>query len=102
MDKQPHLLVCISAHGFGHVAQVAPVLNALGERMPDLRLTVRATAPLVHLQSRIRIPFNYVRDSGDIGMLMSSALDVRALLIEQKDRTKGFRIMPLKPAHQRR
>ena len=78
MDKQPHLLVCISAHGFGHVAQVAPVLNALGERMPDLRLTVRTTAPLVHLQSRIRIPFNYVRDSGDIGMLMSSALDVRA------------------------
>lgn len=78
MDKQPHLLVCISAHGFGHVAQTAPVLNALYARMPGLRLTVRTMAPLAHLQSRIHVPFNYVReDSGDIGMLMSSALDVR-------------------------
>ena len=76
MDKQYHLLVCISAHGFGHVAQTAPVLNALHARMPDLRITVRSQAPLEHLRSRIHAPFDYVRDGSDIGMLMSSALDV--------------------------
>lgn len=76
MDKQPHLLVCISAHGFGHVAQTAPVLNALYARMPNLRITVRSLAPLQHLSSRIHVPFDYVRASRDIGMVMSSALDV--------------------------
>lgn len=77
MDKQPHLLVCISAHGFGHVAQTAPVLNALYARMPNIRITIRSMTPLAHLRSRIHVPFNCVRDSGDIGMLMSSAMDVR-------------------------
>jgi len=77
MDTQPHLLVCISAHGFGHVAQTAPVLNALSERMPDLRITVRSMAPMSHLRTRIHCPFHYVREGGDIGMLMSSALDTQ-------------------------
>lgn len=77
MDKRLHLLVCISAHGFGHVAQTAPVLNALHARLPDLRITVRGMASFAQLQSRIHVPFSYVRESGDIGMLMSSALDVR-------------------------
>lgn len=79
MDKQPHLLVCITAHGFGHVAQTAPVLNALYQRVPGLQVTVRTMAPLPHLRTRIRGPFNYLRENtGDIGMLMHNALDVRA------------------------
>ena len=72
-----HLVVSISGHGFGHVAQTAPVLNALHERMPQLRLTVRSAVPLPHLRSRIRVPFDHLHSEGDIGMVMSSALDVR-------------------------
>lgn len=77
MDTQPHLLVCISAHGYGHVAQTAPVLNALRARMPALLITVRSAAPLAHLRTRIHGPFQYLREAGDTGMLMSSALDVQ-------------------------
>ena len=76
MDKQFHLLVCISAHGFGHVAQTAPILNLLHARMPALRITIRTMSPLTHLQSRIHVPFDYIREPSDIGMLMTSALDV--------------------------
>ena len=72
-----HLVVSISGHGFGHVAQTAPILNLLHERIPELRLTVRSVAPLVHLRARIHAPFTHVSSEGDIGMLMSSALDVR-------------------------
>jgi hypothetical protein len=53
------------------------VLNALRQRLPDLLLTVRTQAPLTLLRSRIHGPFQYLRDGTDIGMLMSSALDVR-------------------------
>jgi len=72
----PRLVVSISAHGFGHVAQTAPVLNRLHEFMPQLRLTVRSAVPLTHLRSRIHAPFEYLNSEGDIGMVMSSALDV--------------------------
>jgi hypothetical protein len=31
-----HLLVDISAHGLGHLAQTAPVIEALQARVPEL------------------------------------------------------------------
>lgn len=76
MLNMPHLVISISGHGFGHVAQTAPVLNLLHSRMPQLRLTVRSAVPLVHLRSRIHAPFTHLSSEGDIGMAMSSALDV--------------------------
>ncbi len=73
-----HLVVSISGHGFGHVAQTAPILNLLHRHMPELRLTVRSAVPLAHLRSRITAPFTHLPSEGDIGMVMSSALDVLA------------------------
>ncbi len=74
----PRLVVSISGHGFGHVAQTAPVLNLLHERMPGLHVTVRSAVPAGHLRSRIHAPFIHLESEGDIGMVMSSALDVCA------------------------
>jgi hypothetical protein len=71
-----HLVVSITGHGFGHVAQTAPILNLLLQRMPRLRLTIRSDVPLDYLRSRIRVPFDHLPGTGDIGMAMSSALDV--------------------------
>ena len=76
MHKSPHLVVSISAHGFGHVALTAPILNLLGKRFPGLAVTVRSAVPLAHLKSRIHVPFTHLQSAGDIGMLMKSALEV--------------------------
>ena len=73
----PHLVVSLSGHGFGHVAQTAPILNLLHQQMPQMRLTIRSTVPLAHLRSRIVAPFTHLTSEGDIGMVMSSALDIR-------------------------
>lgn len=73
-----HLVVSISGHGFGHVAQTAPVLNQLHRLLPDLHITLRSAVPLAHLQSRIIALFEHLQSEGDIGMLMSSAIDVLA------------------------
>lgn len=75
MHNMPHLVVSISGHGFGHVAQTAPILNLLHERMPELLLTIRSSVPLSHLRTRIHVPFQHLPSMGDIGMVMSSALD---------------------------
>jgi hypothetical protein len=77
-DSVPHLLVYISGHGFGHVAQTAPVLNRLRELAPDLRLTIVSAAPAAHLSSRIRGEFRHIPEAVDFGMKMVSALDVLA------------------------
>jgi hypothetical protein len=76
MNPSPHLVVSISGHGFGHVAQTAPVLNRLYQRMPQLRITVRSSVPYAHLRTRIHAPFTHRVSAGDIGMAMSSALAV--------------------------
>lgn len=78
MRTPPHLVVSISGHGFGHVAQTAPVLNALHALRPEIRYTVRSTVPESHLRSRIHAPFTHLKSEGDIGMVMYDALHVRA------------------------
>ena len=79
MSNLPHLVVSISGHGFGHIAQTAPILNKLHESLPHLKLTIRTSAPLSHLLSRIHVPFDHLQSKGDIGMIMSSALDVNVM-----------------------
>lgn len=70
-----HLFVDISAHGFGHLAQTAPVLNALLESR-TLRLTVRSGLSQVQLARRIRHPFTHIHASSDFGFIMHDALRV--------------------------
>ncbi len=72
----PHLLAAISAHGYGHLAQTAPVLNALCERIPELQLTVRCGLSHAVLSRRIAGTFVHQRVEDDFGMVMHSALAV--------------------------
>jgi hypothetical protein len=71
-----HLLATISAHGFGHLAQTAPVLNALRRRRPDLQLTVGSTLPEARLRERIEGGFRVEPRALDIGFLMHDAFRV--------------------------
>ena len=71
-----HLLVDISSHGFGHLAQTAPVLNALQARWPSLRLTLRSGLPDALLQQHIAGAFTQIEQASDFGMCMHNAVDV--------------------------
>lgn len=71
-----HLLVAVSHHGLGHLAQVAPVLNRLAEYLPALRLTLHSGLPKAALAARIRVPFSYIGEPTDCGMGMHDALRV--------------------------
>jgi hypothetical protein len=71
-----HLLVDISAHGLGHLAQTAPVINALQVLAPDLQLTVRSAIPRERLALRIGGHFTHVAEARDFGLVMHNAVDI--------------------------
>ena len=72
----PHLLVDISAHGYGHIAQTAPVVNELARRIPGLRITLRSAAPAAFLKQRFSCDFHHVPVALDFGMEMVNAVEV--------------------------
>lgn len=72
-----HLLVDLSYHGFGHIAQTAPVVNVLAELLPGLRVTLRSGAPHEVLAQRFHCDFTLVPQALDFGMVMADALAVR-------------------------
>jgi hypothetical protein len=74
--RASHLFVDISAHGFGHLAQSAPVLNRLGELLPGLRITLRSGLPAEKLRERIRVPFVHLAAASDCGFAMHDALRI--------------------------
>ena len=71
-----HLFVDISAHGFGHLAQTAPVLNELTRLLPDLQLTVRSALPLERLRTRLNGDFKHIAERSDFGFVMQDAVRI--------------------------
>jgi hypothetical protein len=70
------LLAAISQHGLGHLAQAAPVLNALRALQPNLQLTIWSGLDRGALQSRIAGPFEHRADAADVGLVMRDAMRV--------------------------
>lgn len=71
-----HLLATISSHGLGHLAQSAPVLNALRRRAPTLRLTVASLLPEPRLRARIDGEFDIEPRALDFGFEMEDAFRI--------------------------
>lgn len=65
-----------SSHGFGHLAQVAPILNELATRLPERRLTIRCGLPLDKLRARIGAEFTHIAGRTDFGFVMLDAVSI--------------------------
>ena len=72
----PHLFVDISSHGFGHLAQAAPILNALATLVPEMRLTIRCGLPEDKLRARIQCEFTHLAGRSDFGFVMLDAVSI--------------------------
>ncbi|MCO6414376.1 MAG: hypothetical protein J5I92_16700 [Thiogranum sp.] len=68
--------MAITSHGFGHAAQVAPVVNALRQRLPSLQVSVLGSLPESFLRERIDGDFVLIPEMPDFGLLMNSAFDI--------------------------
>ena len=72
----PRLLVAISAHGLGHLGQVAPVCNQIRSLRPDLTLTIWSALPSQVLNARINGIFEHIASPCDLGLIMHDAMRV--------------------------
>ena len=70
------LYVAISHHGYGHLAQVAPVLDALHGLAPDIELIVRSALPRAVLAARLAMPFSHLDAASDCNLSMLDAVRV--------------------------
>lgn len=63
----PLIWCSISGHGFGHGAQVVPVLNALGRKIPGLTVVLRTTVPSWFFEGRLTVKWTHSAVEQDIG-----------------------------------
>ncbi len=70
----PLIWSAISAHGYGHAAQVVPVLNELGKQLPSLRVILRTNVPRQFFESRLSVPWELRPAQMDIGCLQHGPL----------------------------
>lgn len=74
----PLIWAAISGHGFGHAAQVVPVLNALGRLVPDLRVHLRTTVPPSFFKDRLIIPWEHSAVQQDVGCIQEGPMKIDA------------------------
>ncbi len=72
----PLIWAAISGHGFGHAAQVVPVLNALGRLVPDTRVLLRTTVPATFFKDRLLIPWETSVVQQDIGCIQQGPMTI--------------------------
>lgn len=72
----PLIWCSISSHGFGHAAQVLPVLNELGHHAPDLRIMLRTSVTPRFFQSRLRLSYEIQPVEQDVGCVQADPLTI--------------------------
>ncbi len=72
----PLIWCAISGHGYGHAAQVVPVLNALGTLKPSLTAVLRTTVPSSFFRDRLAIQWKLSPAEQDIGCVQDGPLKI--------------------------
>lgn len=72
----PIIWCAISGHGYGHAAQVVPVLNALGVLIPGTTAILRTTVPAAFFQDRLAIQWELSPAQQDIGCVQDGPLKI--------------------------
>ncbi|MDX8391627.1 MAG: hypothetical protein R8K53_03545 [Mariprofundaceae bacterium] len=68
------IAVYISGHGYGHLAQIAPVLNALHAKKPELQYAIRSDLPVALIRHRLQPPFSLLPGAVDVGVVQKNAV----------------------------
>ena len=72
----PTIWCAISGHGFGHAAQLVPILNELGRQLPGLTAILRSSVPASFFHDRLTIPWSLQSVQQDVGCVQRGPLDI--------------------------
>ena len=72
----PLIWCAISSHGYGHAAQVVPVLNELGRQVPGLRAMLRTQVPSSFFANRLTLPYQLSLMPQDVGCIQEDPLTI--------------------------
>jgi hypothetical protein len=72
----PTIWCAISSHGYGHAAQMVPVLNELGQRIPELRAILRTQVPPSFFSNRLSLPHTLSPMAQDVGCIQDGPLSI--------------------------
>lgn len=72
----PLIWAAISGHGFGHAAQVVPVLNALHRLVPGLRVLLRTAVHPSFFKDRLVPPWDISPMQQDVGCVQNGPLKI--------------------------
>src|SRR5436309_1654975 len=72
----PLIWCSISGHGFGHAAQMLPVLNELSHRVSGLRAILRTTVPPWFFDGRLTMAWEVSPVEQDIGCVQHGPLTI--------------------------
>ena len=73
----PHLLIAVTAHGYGHLAQVAPIAHALARRLPSLRITLQGNVARPYADARLPAGYHRIEQAADVALPMDGPLHAR-------------------------
>lgn len=71
------LFVAVTAHGYGHLAQVAPVVQALKRRLPALEVTLQGDISPTFARARLPAGYRHLSSAADVPLPMDSPLSTR-------------------------
>lgn len=74
-DSRPLIWCAVSGHGYGHAAQVVPVLNELSRRVPGLRAVIRTSVPAEFFHGRLTLDWEVSAAEQDVGCVQRGPLD---------------------------
>ena len=72
----PIIWCAISGHGYGHAAQVVPVLNAVGTLVPSVTAILRTMVPASFFRDCLTIPWDLQPVQQDVGCIQDGPLKI--------------------------
>ena len=72
----PRIWCSLSGHGYGHGAQIVPILNELGRHTPQLQVLLRTNLPQQFFQHQLNIPWELHPGRQDIGCVQKDPLKI--------------------------
>ncbi|MCC7167473.1 MAG: hypothetical protein IT565_07865 [Rhodospirillales bacterium] len=72
----PTILVSLSAHGYGHAAMMAPIINTISSLNNNIKFVIQSSIPAAWLRTRIQANFQLIENKYDFGLVMNSAVTV--------------------------